>query len=231
MATPHQYRIVPENPGAHLYRVNLTIAEPDSTGQMIALPAWTPGSYKIRDYARNIVSIDATSEGRDLEIVKVDKSRWLLQVTEAPITVCCVIHAYDLSVRGAHLDTTHAYFNGACVFPLVVGQESVACVLHIAEPPEGIGNDWRVATSMRRKDAELYGFGSYQASDYEELIDHPVEIGSVVPTRLDTKAEAKMDRAKIDLYVMQSVETLGALRPESLDDDTKALLLACDNTL
>ena len=68
--------------------------------------------------------------------------------------------AYDLSVRGAHLDMTHAYFNGPCVFLAVEGQEDRSCELEIVAP-DGIkqAQDWRVATSMRRKDAPQYGFG------------------------------------------------------------------------
>ena len=106
MATPHQYRIKPSNPGAHLYSVSLTIAEPDPAGQQIALPVWIPGSYKIRDYAKNIISVTATTEGRELDVIRVDKSRWQFDATDAPITVDLEVHAYDLSVRGAHLDTT-----------------------------------------------------------------------------------------------------------------------------
>ncbi len=206
MATPHHYLIVPQNPGAHLYRVSLTIAEPDPAGQEIALPVWTPGSYKIRDYARHMVAISATSEGRDIEIVKIDKSSWQLAAAEAPITIDCEFYAYDLSVRGAHLDTTHAYFNGACVFPYVVGQESVPCLLQIEPPPRPAGNAWRVATSMRSNGAELYGFGAYQAEDYAELIDHPVEIGNLligefeangVPHVLAIRGEEHVDMGRI----------------------------------
>jgi predicted metalloprotease with PDZ domain len=35
-----------------------------------------------------------------------------------------------------------------------------------------------VATALQRKSAPLWGFGSYSAADYDELIDHPVEMGS-----------------------------------------------------
>ena len=228
MATPHHYRIAPENPGAHLYKVSLTIAEPDPAGQLIWLPVWTPGSYKIRDYARNIVSITAASDGRELEILKTDKSCWQLAATEAPVTVTCEIFAYDLGVRGAHLDTTHAYFNGACVFLCVDGQESHACVIDIVAPPDGIGNSWRVATSMRARDAEPYGYGTYQADNYDELIDHPVEIGDLligefeaggIPHALAIRGEDHVDMGRIcaDLAKIcgQHMQLLG--RPEDLD--------------
>src|SRR5699024_346907 len=36
---------------------------------------------------------------------------------------------------------------------------------------------WRVATTLPRAGAEPYGFGDYQAANYDELIDHPVEMG------------------------------------------------------
>ena len=54
----HRYRITPIDPFAHLFEVELTIAEPDPNGQRVALPAWIPGSYMIREFARHIVSIE-----------------------------------------------------------------------------------------------------------------------------------------------------------------------------
>ena len=49
MPAPHRYTITPVNPGAHLFEVTLCIAEPDPAGQEIAIAAWIPGSYMIRD--------------------------------------------------------------------------------------------------------------------------------------------------------------------------------------
>lgn len=63
MTAPHRYVITPANPGAHLFEVRLTVAEPDPAGQVVALPAWIPGSYMIRDYAKNVVSIRAEAGG------------------------------------------------------------------------------------------------------------------------------------------------------------------------
>jgi predicted metalloprotease with PDZ domain len=81
-----------------------------------------------------------------------------------------------LSVRAAHLDQNHGFFNGTSVFLRVLGQESSACGGHRAA--EGCGlQDWRVATTLPELKAKRYGFGSYQAANYDELIDHPVEMG------------------------------------------------------
>ena len=204
--TAHRYAIAPANPGAHLYRVTLTVAEPDPAGQEFALPAWIPGSYMIRDYARHVVAIGAETDGEPVELEIIDKSRWQAPPVEGPLTVTAEIYAYDPSVRGAHLDTTHAYFNGPCVFLSVVGQEDRRCEVDIRPPPAPLGRDWRVATSMERLEAEAYGFGSYVAADYDELIDHPVEIGELaigefeaagIPHAIAIRGNPRVDMARL----------------------------------
>jgi len=177
MTRPVRYAIAPERPEAHLYRVTCTVAEPDPSGQQFALPAWIPGSYMIREFARHVVSVRAECRGRPVAIDKLDKHTWRAHPAAGELTVTCEVYANDQSVRGAHLDTRHAFFNGACVFLRPRGQESAACELEIERPRGARYRGWRVATSMTRSGAKPHGFGTYVASDYDELIDHPVEMG------------------------------------------------------
>ena len=60
VAEPHQYRICPVDPAAHLFEVSVTISQPEPAGQLIAIATWVPGSYRIRDLARHVVGISAT---------------------------------------------------------------------------------------------------------------------------------------------------------------------------
>ena len=76
MSRPIRYSIIPSRPEAHLFRVACSVAEPDPAGQKFALPAWTPGSYMIRDFARHVVSIRAESRGRPVALEKLDKHTW-----------------------------------------------------------------------------------------------------------------------------------------------------------
>lgn len=171
------YRIYPLQPEAHLFQVDLLIASPDPQGQHLRLPAWIPGSYMVRDFARNVVRLNAVSDGRELAVERVDKSVWLCEPCAGELRVRYEVYAWDLSVRAAHLDTTHGFFNGTSVFLEVVGQAEQPCVVEIL-PPEGeVYRNWRVATTLPLAGAELYGFGAYRAADYDELIDHPVEMG------------------------------------------------------
>ncbi|HSO07233.1 MAG TPA: PDZ domain-containing protein [Pelomicrobium sp.] len=171
------YAIVPRAPEAHLFEVTCTVADPDPEGQHVALPAWIPGSYMIREFARHVVAIRAESRGKPVIIEKVDKHTWRCDSTPGPLTVTMAVYAWDLSVRGAHLDQSHAFFNGPCVFLRVAGREQLPCTVDILPPPGDGFAAWRVATTLRRAGARAHGFGRYAAADYDDLIDHPVEMG------------------------------------------------------
>ena len=228
MSDAHRYSIRPLNLAAHLFEIRLTVAKPDPAGQIFAMPAWIPGSYMIRDYARHVVSIRAEADGISIALSKLDKSRWQTQPTDRAVTLVLEIYAHDDSVRGAHLDNTHAYFNGPCVFPAVAGQEDVECRVDIEAADSAQARNWRVATSMNRAGAEPYGFGAYVASDYAELIDHPVEIGNLaigefqaggIPHVIAIRGNTRADMARLchDLQTLCSfhMQMLGA--PRDLD--------------
>ena len=170
------YSIKPSNPYAHLYTVTLVIDQPETDGQLLRMPAWIPGSYMLREFAKNVVEIRAKDTSGPLEISKVDKSTWRLGQASGPVTVTYSIYAWDESVRSAHLDQTHAYFNGTSVFLEVVGQADKPCEVELLNADIEEAGSWRVATTLKENGAERYGFGRYHADDYDDLIDHPVEI-------------------------------------------------------
>jgi len=171
------YTIVPKDLAGHLFNVTVTVANPDPDGQTFALPAWIPGSYMIREFARNIVRIRADSGGQAVALTKLDKHSWRAAPTTGPLTLHYEVYAWDLSVRAAHLDQTHGFFNGTSVFLRVVGQESLVHQVEIQRPADPAAKTWRVATAMPEAGAKRYGFGVYACADYDELIDHPVEMG------------------------------------------------------
>src|ERR1700679_345128 len=120
---PVSYTIAASHPEAHLFEVTCTVTDPDPSGQRFFLPAWVPGSYMIREFARHIVTIKARANGKKIGLVKLDKHTWQTAPCAGPLTVICEIYASDLSVRAAHLDTTHGFFNGSSVFLRVAGKE------------------------------------------------------------------------------------------------------------
>lgn len=190
--SPIRYAIRPLNVHAHTFEVRCAVAAPDPAGQCFALPAWIPGSYLIRDFARHVIAIRAESGDRAIGLTKLDKHTWRAAAPRhgGPITVICEIYAWDVSVRGAYLDETQAFFNGTSVFLRVIGQEDSACLVDIQPPAGNAFKDWRVATTLEpargeRRCAALHGFGLYRAADYDELIDHPVAMGRLTLARFD----------------------------------------------
>ncbi len=173
-----RYRIVPSDPHAHLFEVRCTVDAPAIDGQRFRLPSWIPGSYLIREFARHFVAVRAEGPDGAVAIVKVAKDTWRAAPCAGPLTVVATVYAHDLSVRTAYLDATRAYFNGTAVFLCPDGLQHAACELEIAPPPGDAWRDWRVATTLPRDGAEAFGYGRYRAADYDELVDHPVEIAA-----------------------------------------------------
>lgn len=171
------YAIVGKDLSAHLFQVTLTVAAPAPDGQVFALPAWIPGSYMIREFARNIVQIRAECNGKAVALAKLDKHSWRAAPVAGALTLHYEVYAWDLSVRAAHLDQTHGFFNGTSVYLRVLGQDEVAHVVDIQRPADPAAAGWRVATALPELKAKRYGFGTYVAANYDELIDHPVELG------------------------------------------------------
>lgn len=173
-----QYTVELHNPHAHTFKVTLKITKPDPDGQTLSLPSWIPGSYMIRDFAKNIISVTAKSDNKTINIEKLDKSTWKVEPVSTPISIEYSVYAWDLSVRSAHFDMTHAFFNGTSLFLMPHGYESELANVEILRPTEKKYFDWKVTTSLKSKTITNDGFGIYESSNYDDLIDHPVEIGT-----------------------------------------------------
>jgi len=131
----------------------------------------------IRDFAKNIVTLEAHANNELVAFQKTDKQSWQFASCSGPLIISYSVYAWDLSVRTAHLDQTHGYFNGTSLFLEVEGQSEQPCSVEISAPARDYGPQWRVATTLSPLKAKPYQFGLYQATSYDELIDHPVEMG------------------------------------------------------
>ena len=180
-----RYQISSGNPAAHYFDIKLLIDSPDPGGQCLRMPAWIPGSYLIRDFAKNIVSLGAWCGVNNLAIRQQDKSNWRLEPCDGSLIVEYRVYAWDLSVRGAHLDQTHGFYNGTSVFLEVIGQSDSPCEVLIEKPAAACCSAWKLATTLAAKKAAAFEFGLYQASNYDELVDHPVEMGEFTQIRFE----------------------------------------------
>ena len=149
------YQIIPVDPKAHLFAVTMTLSQPKPV-QVFSLPAWLPGSYMVRDFAKNIIELKAQdANGQTLKLIQLNKQTWSVDNNSSEIILTYQVYAWDLSVRTAHLDTTHGFFNGSSVFLSAHGFEQQTHTVTMLQPTksnssESTLGDWRVATSMTR---------------------------------------------------------------------------------
>ncbi len=172
----HHYRVEMGDLHAHLFQVTLTIARPAAL-QRVSLPVWIPGSYLVREFAKNLQGLQAQQGKDSAGVTQLDKSSWQISCTPArPLVLRYQVHAHDNSVRTAWLDANRGFFNGTSVCLRVEGQETSPHVLEL--PASRAVTGWSVATGLTPQKINAQGFGRYQASDYDELVDCPVEMGA-----------------------------------------------------
>ena len=174
-ATPLHYRIEPAELHAHLFHVTLTIAQP-AAQQRVALPVWIPGSYMVREFAKNLQNLRATQGRRSVLVQQLDKATWQVDATPGkPLVLSYAVYALDNSVRTAWLDASRGFFNGTSLCLQVAGQETLPHTLELVSTRATAA--WHVATGLPTVATDTRGFGSYVADDYDALVDHPFELG------------------------------------------------------
>ena len=169
------YRVDASRVHAHLFSITLTIAQPQAQ-QVVSLPAWIPGSYLVREFARHLQHLRATQGRKRIDVSQLDKATWLIDCqSNQSVQLHYEVYAFDTSVRAAYLDSRRGFFNGTSLCLRVHGQE--ALTHHMQLVPVSGHTDWQVATGLTALQCNRQGFGLYAAHDYDELVDCPVEMG------------------------------------------------------
>ncbi len=170
------YRVAFPNLHNHLFEVTLTIAAPQAQ-QELQLPVWIPGSYLVREFSKNLQDLQAQQGSKRPRITQRDKAHWQVDcVAGQPLTLRYAVYAFDNSVRTAWLDANRGFFNGTSLCLQVLGQEAAAH--HLEVLASEAAKDWHLATGLTPLRTNKAGFGTYQADDYDTLVDCPVEMGA-----------------------------------------------------
>ncbi len=176
LAASVHYSVELADLNAHLFRVTLTITEPAVT-QHVSLPVWIPGSYLVREFAKNLQNLEARQGKQRLEPVQSDKCSWQIDCTpDKPLVISYLVFAHDHSVRTAWLDSARGFFNGTSLCLRVEGQEDGRHTLAVLPHPEK--RNWQVATGASAVKVSSQGFGTYQFANYDTLVDCPFELGT-----------------------------------------------------
>ncbi|CAM3691972.1 M61 family metallopeptidase [Polynucleobacter arcticus] len=175
-----QYTIWAADLRGHRFHVKLHIENPLPNGQVLQMPAWIPGSYLIRDFSKQIETIEAfavENPHEALVLERIDNDQWRLPKVAGPVDILTTVYAFDSSVRAAYLDTERAFINPSSLCLAVKGQESLPCALILVPPKDASASQWTAQTSQRPVKVDSQGYGFYLAKNYDDLLDHPIAMG------------------------------------------------------
>ncbi|MBV6457033.1 MAG: hypothetical protein HONBIEJF_00138 [Fimbriimonadaceae bacterium] len=134
------------------------------------IPAWCPGFYFLQDYPAKLSDVRATdAAGRPLSIARDGKYGWTVaNPSKGPVTLSYSVLGDDggLGFFGVSVHPHTAFINGPAAMMYVDGKKTEPTTLELRLP-----TDWEVATTMRQDDQR------WRADDYDELIDHPIQVG------------------------------------------------------
>jgi predicted metalloprotease with PDZ domain len=170
-----------ENPEQNLVKVTLKLERDAQKNTMsVFLPSWSPGSYLMREYARNIRWVKFSQEnGEELFYTQKAKGIWEIDWQKSELKnpktkfdVTYVIYLNELTVRTSHVNTSHAFLHGPSYLMGVLDEEIKKPTIEFRFPPM-----WaKLSTSLKDISQNREKF-LYEAPDYDQLVDCPVEIG------------------------------------------------------
>ncbi|WP_338431396.1 M61 family metallopeptidase [Synechococcus elongatus] len=163
------YRVAMPNPCNHLFEVTLQISDWQADRVTVQLPAWTPGSYLLREYVRHLQGFQAqTTTGQPLPWRKLRKNAWQIETQgHRDLQVSYQVLATELTVRTNHLDRSHGFFTPAALCLYIEDWRDRPCQVEIIAP-----EDWTIATAL-----PAIASNRFQAADYDTLVDSPFELG------------------------------------------------------
>jgi len=167
------YTLKMPQPSTHYFEISLKVSGVKSKQTTLKMASWTPGSYLIREYARNVESVYVKDgKGKLISCIKSAKNIW--QISNGNVSdfeVSYKVYANEMAVRNCYLDHDQGYLNGASVFLYVAGAEKEKAVLDIELPP-----------SFKQVITALTPIGAsgtkFTIQNLDELIDSPILCGN-----------------------------------------------------
>ena len=170
--TKISYTVNFSEPQAHYAEIEMNISGLKQNVLELKMPVWTPGSYLIREFSKNVESFSAEANGKAIDAKKIRKNTWQLStVNISSVKVKYRLYAFELSVRTSLIDATHAFLSTSGVFMYPAGMLHHPSTIHIIPT-----NGWtKVSTSLEMVNNDPF---TLHSPDYDILFDSPIEVGS-----------------------------------------------------
>lgn len=174
-ATPIQYTLSFTDADRHVVDVEAVIPTDGKREVALMMPVWTPGSYLVREYARNIeqISAERVTDATSLAIEKTRKNRWVVETPAGTelIRLRYRLYCREMSVRTNWVERDFGCLNGASTFvtraDALDRPHRVRCVLP---------GSWAAAISAMPTAEQ--DERTFVAQDFDMLVDSPMVLGN-----------------------------------------------------
>jgi predicted metalloprotease with PDZ domain len=159
-------------PQAHYVEVSMVIQGFDQDFLDLKMPVWTPGSYLIREFSKNLEQVQAKDEhGNDLEIQKINKNTWRVNSKGQETKINYRVYSFEKSVRTNFVDDQHAFISPAGTFFYIDGYLDHASTVQVSLP-----SFWsKISTGLDLIEGKV---NLFFAENFDILYDTPLEIGN-----------------------------------------------------
>jgi predicted metalloprotease with PDZ domain len=157
---------------AHYANVEMNISGLSQKSIDLKMPVWTPGSYLVREFSKNVESFSVISNDQMLEFTKTRKNCWHINTAGiSSLTVKYKVYCFEISVRTSFVDASHAFLSTTGIFMYPDKMLHQPSTIHIIPY-----KDWtKVSTSLEPVNDDPF---TRQAPNYDILFDSPIEIGN-----------------------------------------------------
>lgn len=162
-----------KEPQAHYAEVQMNMAGIATKNYVdIKMPVWTPGSYLVREFAKSVENFGASANGKAVKVEKVTKNTWRVYNAKSDaVKINYRVYAFEISVRTAFIDASHAFLSSANIFMYPAGMIKTPSTVKIIP----FGNWDKVSTGLTPVAGQKF---TYTATDFDILYDSPIEVGS-----------------------------------------------------
>lgn len=169
-----EYNVSMPKPHTHYFEVEIQLKNYDEDFVDFKMPVWTPGSYLVREYAKNVEGFSAVSgsEKNALNVQKINKYTWRIEHHKSDdVLIKYRVYAFEGDIRMSYLDDDHAFIMANTLLMFVEDLRNTSSVLRIDIPEK-----WKkISSSLTRREGEAIAF---YVPNYDILVDSPIEIGN-----------------------------------------------------
>ena len=117
---PIVYTVKVSKPGKHVAEVEIVLPTEGRPSIELMMPVWSPGFYRVQDYAKQVEELRARStDGAARKVEQSQKNHWRIETGGEPrIVVSYRLICKQVSVTTNYIDDDLAVLNGAATFPL-----------------------------------------------------------------------------------------------------------------